>query len=211
MDLGEDSLVNDSEPHPDGRDPPPIRRQFPIRSAIPLLLSALLWTGLAMTNVGCVSAVDTTDTFATGLSVDRGHGIRPTPNRGKVALWWLVFLHSLGVGIFPTLMLCSITFRLRSPRPPVRELLDQPGFLGCLAPLLVVPLGLLVYSVSLRSLQQVWIGSMLLATPVAWVLLFVSGRWKAEPGWIDRFGRGVSIAWMIWVVVYAVLLVVVKD
>jgi len=31
----------------------------------------------------------------------------------------------------------------------------------------------------------------------AWLILFVGGRWRAEPGWIDRFGRLLGAVWLV--------------
>ena len=35
-----------------------------------------------------------------------------------------------------------------------------------------------------------------MAVGAAWLLLVVSGRWRAEPVWIDRLGRALGIFWI---------------
>ena len=32
---------------------------------------------------------------------------------------------------------------------------------------------------------------------VAWMTLIVSRRWRAEPSWVDRFGRAVGVYWIV--------------
>jgi hypothetical protein len=35
-----------------------------------------------------------------------------------------------------------------------------------------------------------------MAVAAGWLLLFVSGRWRSEPVWIERFGRALGVFWI---------------
>jgi hypothetical protein len=100
-------------------------------------------------------------------------------------------------------LLCSVLLgltlvqpimRLRSPRPQFREVVQQSGFVVCLA----VIVGTLVF-VDLGSFAI--IGDSWVFVPAAVLLLlwpiFGLPPWNAEPSWIDRLGRGVGLGWIV--------------
>jgi hypothetical protein len=94
------------------------------------------------------------------------------------------------------LPLAQLAFRIRRPRPPMNRALLQPGTAASVALVLsflalfeLSALGFLPPSPLVR--QAVGGGSVALA----WVVLAISGRWRREPGWIDRTGRLVGAAW----------------
>ena len=94
------------------------------------------------------------------------------------------------------LPLAQLLFRIRRPRPPMNRALLQPGTVASVALVLsflalfeLSALGFLPPSPLVR--QVVGGGSVALA----WVVLAISGRWRREPGWIDRTGRFVGAAW----------------
>ena len=35
----------------------------------------------------------------------------------------------------------------------------------------------------------------------AWLILALSGRWRADPGWIDRLGCALGACWVGWLLV----------
>jgi hypothetical protein len=82
--------------------------------------------------------------------------------------------------------------RLRRPRPPLRELLRQPGTVAGLA----MVFGLFWGTGCLLALFPDRFDSMT-AVPVAvggavvagWSMLALSRQWKPERGWVDRVGR----------------------
>jgi hypothetical protein len=100
-------------------------------------------------------------------------------------------------------LLCSVLLgltlvqplmRLRSPRPRIRELVRQSGFVVCLA----VIAGTLIF-VDLGSFAI--IGDSLAFVPAAELLLLwpILGLppWHAERSWIDRLGRAVGCGWIV--------------
>ena len=109
-----------------------------------------------------------------------------TLSRSDVLVTILVMV--LGASILFTLCgtLAFLIVRLRRPRPPLRDVALQPGVVACWAILIAfcveqVAPSLLVYPV---------------AIPLAWAALAMSGRWRPEPGWIDRLGRLLGICWI---------------
>lgn len=101
--------------------------------------------------------------------------------------------------ILLNLLMCLIVAvavaRLRRPRPPIRELFRQPGFVACVSPF---PAMLCCLVLSFAGLPQVVYSTILgSAAPLSWVVLIVTRKWRAEPGWIDRLGRIVGVAFMV--------------
>lgn len=92
------------------------------------------------------------------------------------------------------LTLALIWIRLRRPRPPGRAIARQPGFAACAAALVGFFLGLEAsYLLGAAVRPELAVGAAVGAT---WVALLVTRRWAAEPGWIDRLGRGVGLGWI---------------
>jgi hypothetical protein len=38
----------------------------------------------------------------------------------------------------------------------------------------------------------------------SWLILAMGRRWRPEPGWIDRLGRLMGIAWIVWSISYSI-------
>jgi hypothetical protein len=109
----------------------------------------------------------------------------------------------------PSLLLGTITWlvlRLRRPRPSLRELAHQPGYLASV----VVVSGFSVGSV-LTFLHEpvmfdgnpadwliagIWTPRVGLAVAAAWLTLRLNSRWCPERGWIDRSGRVLGVLWI---------------
>lgn len=120
---------------------------------------------------------------------------------------------------------------LRHPRPSLRRLVRQPGFVAAgavtmvgairLAGLLMLiarTLGnrsstigafsdILAMTLSYRGpvnvatvYNKAYFASSAIGTSAAvaaaWLLLYVSGRWRSEPVWLDRLGRGLGTFWI---------------
>jgi hypothetical protein len=92
------------------------------------------------------------------------------------------------------LTLVQPLMRLRSPRPRIRELIRQSGFVVCFA----VIVGALAF-VDFWTLANVAGSPGLIPGAVLLLLWPLVGLppWKAERSWIDRLGRGVGWGWIV--------------
>lgn len=123
--------------------------------------------------------------------------------------------------------------RLRRPRPNLRRLSRQPGFVACLA--VVSTLGLFLVignAIFLVNWGATGFGTfaplellgevaefLIICLPLiiqtgvfcAWVTLAVSRRWRSERSWIDRAGRLLGVAWLVLVPLSLIILVVHQD
>ncbi len=100
-------------------------------------------------------------------------------------------------------LLCSVLLgltlvqpllRLRSPRPRLRALVRQSGFVVCCA----VIVGTLVF-VDLSWIAVIdrwWAFVPAAALLLLWPILGLP-PWQAEPSWIDRLGRAVGWGWIV--------------
>jgi hypothetical protein len=98
--------------------------------------------------------------------------------------------------------LAALVLRLRSPRPPLRRLMRQPGTVAGVAATILILIGVVHYLLDLHnpSLHDVpfeytsfSLGSGVVA---AWSVLALSMRWRAERSWIDRLGRVMGAYWI---------------
>ena len=111
--------------------------------------------------------------------------------------------------------LLTLAFRLRKPRPRWRRLASQPGLVASLVTGLALVAGY-VFACALYAIRPPFqragfftspVDDMLICTfsyawaplagfgvVVAWGLLAIMGRWRAEASWIDRLGRAVGVA-----------------
>jgi len=100
--------------------------------------------------------------------------------------------------------------RLRRPRPALRSLISQPGFVACATPVAIVfagiPLSLLGPDSAGQVIELVGQTLAIAAAPLLWIILIATGRWNAEPGWIDRLGRVLGVLWMVVVPLHFVLI-----
>ena len=84
--------------------------------------------------------------------------------------------------------------RLRRPRPPVRNLVRQSGFVVCLA----VIVGTLIF-VDLGWVARIdvsWEAILASALLLFWPVLGLP-PWRSEASWIDCLGRGVGWGWVV--------------
>ncbi len=143
---------------------------------------------------------------------------------------WAYILATLPVPAMWSIALFGLS--LRRPRPDLRRLVRQPGFVASGAvtlvcairlvgflTLVVRTLGNRFYMLSLSVFDAFTVtvpypGPVNVATihnsayfaasafgistavAAAWLLLAVSGRWRSEPGWLDRLGRGLGAYWI---------------
>lgn len=136
--------------------------------------------------------------------------IRWSPYRISTYLACWLFLAS------PALLVGSLTLAvltLYRPRPPLRRLLRQPGFLACLTTLVVAAaaaareaLGWWMDPTFDRDLNPLTFGLLHAASvgPVgvailaSWIALALSGRWRPVPSWLDRVGRLLGLVWIVF-------------
>jgi hypothetical protein len=98
-----------------------------------------------------------------------------------------------------------LIIRLRQPHPSLRRLGRQPGLIACV----VVTVALALDSVRVASIWSrgsgiLWVPTVLVdyaqhvgfALMGGWIALLLSGRWRSEPGWVDRLGRLLGINWI---------------
>jgi hypothetical protein len=84
--------------------------------------------------------------------------------------------------------------RLRQPRPPLRELMWQPGLVACGAAALGYWLYLdLSYFLAPTPYVRATVGSIVV---VAWLVQWMGLRWRPEACWVDRLGRVVGFCWV---------------
>ncbi len=84
--------------------------------------------------------------------------------------------------------------RLRSPRPPSRQLVRQAGFVTCVAAIVGYFLTLDVQIVGGFVLSAGYFFS--IAVLLLWPILGL-WPWRSEPHWIDRLGRAAGWGWII--------------
>ena len=117
------------------------------------------------------------------------------------------------------LMLSSVAvlvLRARRPRPSIPRVMRQPGTVACFMVVANTWLGDLNWVVArlaagtpheFRSVgEEIWSrlspefpdyrSSYLVVT--AWVVLYLGRLARPEPGWVDRSGRVVGWAWIVW-------------
>jgi hypothetical protein len=139
--------------------------------------------------------------------------------RGMPALWW--GLEGVYTAVWPmvTGSLAMLAMRLRQPRPRRPRLMCQPGWVASLAVSLTALYGLVVHTLIGALGRCVHVGWSVLATreyawhefaqwsyraqvgcplavTIAWSILALGGRWRAEPSWMDRSGRVLGWLWI---------------
>lgn len=107
----------------------------------------------------------------------------------------------------------SLGLRLLKPRPARGEVFDRPGAAAGVAAALALAFSLA--DACLRARQMAAYGLDDIAWRAAtsgmyvavvfggfgvvscWGLMAASGRWRAEPTWIDRLGRALGVGWIV--------------
>jgi hypothetical protein len=146
---------------------------------------------------------------AVGLSQVRGIlGDLGTFHWGRWKVAQFDYARSLIDVVVPILAVWTIAFlpiRLRRPRPGLRVLVRQPGVTACYAAL--IPLLILLAwvalippfipvepDVPLAIVQNS--EAMVSAVLGAWLILWLGGLSRPEPGWIDRLGKIIGALWI---------------
>ena len=92
------------------------------------------------------------------------------------------------------LTLAQPLWRLRSPRPPLRHMARQAGFVASVAALFGYAVTLDIQSIG-NFILPPW-SFLVLALLLLWPLLGIR-PWRTEPSWIDRLGRAVGWGWIV--------------
>jgi hypothetical protein len=127
-----------------------------------------------------------------------------------------------------TWMLALLILRLRRPRPRLRRIARQPGSVACFAAVSVTVVGLAVQIPStiamemqggtLTAVNPSWALYLIFvdlptcisyAVAASWATLALGGRWRPEPGWIDRIGRTLGFFWLALILIYPWITVVI--
>lgn len=191
---------------------PATRRRF-------TLLDAMIVVGSAAPAFAVLRATDETGEWL-GLLADL---IKPELWRVQLDTFaYLVPLMLTPLAVSATLDVLAL--RLRKPRPGRRRLARQPGFAACLATalaglvgaaftlarMLVELLGVTANNGGVKPASTSWddpfdwldlfahsampLGGF--GVVVAWAGLALAGIGRPEPGWVDRMGRLVGLAWI---------------
>ena len=171
---------------------PVSRRRFTIADAMILIAtSAVGWFGVQSTLGG---------TFGPRRIFAAWRARTPGPDTLVVVGLAIV------VPFLATTTAAILIMRLRRPRPTSRRLFRQPGTVACVAALLamLIEAG---WVASLLAMKSWLMGPDLVfvlhvpqvgfAVVGGWLSLAMAGRWRPEPGWIDRAGRVVGVCWIV--------------
>ena len=125
--------------------------------------------------------------------------------------WWDGVVKRLGprswvVSGVVELLLCLVAplapalvvARLRRPRPTLRQMACQPGFVACAVICMALFVGMELTILRVGLIPP----PVLMATPgalvgTAWLALAVTRRWRSEANWLDRGGRFVGVLWIV--------------
>jgi hypothetical protein len=150
-----------------------------------------------------------------GMAVGMFLGVRADQDGFSHMSWssWLVMFSGCILMLSSVLMLI---LRLRQPRPPMRRVANQPGFVACFTMVtvgMVLLAGETIEETCFHWFKGGWArwdwsgdlvfllgGNSVFSWPVviSWSLLLIGRRWRPERGWIDGIGRLIGYAWIAW-------------
>ena len=170
------------------------QRRFVLADAMILIVATAIGTALVRTYLLDIMA----------SMPRRGIWMPPNPRiRTQIAMRAVLLA---GVPLLAVWTVALLLLRLRRPRPRLRRLFRQPGAIACAVVMLAVPLDapwmVLIfntgywdtYNAANIIVNHVGGGYVVLG---GWSTLALSGRWRAEPSWIDRAGRIIGVAWIV--------------
>ena len=159
-------------------------------------------------------------TFALGFAGCRGLSLFGNPFMPSPSVSpWASELHAYAGFFLRLFSFLILVLRLRRTRPTLRRMACQPGVVACFT---VAFLGLGLYAnhqiegMIAEHLMpaggpepetfeiRIWFffnsvsDEFGYVVAVAWSLLALGGRWRSEPGWLDRSGRVVGLCWIAW-------------
>ena len=203
-----------------GRPAPARRRRFTLLDIIVLVAATAV--GLALGQLGWPRGGGAAVREVTFVSVGVSNGVGTmnfslAPYSYPSIAWMVPTVARVG-WLLPCLAAWTgayLVARLRGPRPRWRRLRLQPGLVAAAASLavLLVESALLIGSgwVDGRFRGSGSVSGALFAANatcllahhagwaviVAWLTLGLTGRWRAEASWVDRWGRALGVAWII--------------
>lgn len=189
---------------------PPHLRRFTLTDAVVLIAA----TALAMAWVRQVVVHFSTDPYTEGMT--EVHGVSVPRlwegwSAGVVVHYAPHLMLSFGPAFAGTWTLAALILRLRRPRPARRRLWRQPGAVALLAAALCLVGSVVAEAVNSIPyiLKGMWsaFDSVLacldeatepaaFAVVACWTTLALGRRLRAEPSWIDRFGRLLGAFWI---------------
>jgi hypothetical protein len=101
-----------------------------------------------------------------------------------------------GLVFLATWSLALVAARIRRPRPPIGEASLQPGSVVRLVVLLNLWAYLFLAWFQVVPPPRVQVSTWGGGVAAAWGLLAITGRWKPEASWLDRFGRALGVCWI---------------
>ncbi len=164
--------------------------------------------------------------FAVGFAGVRGFREAGIPLTEFTVNPWLSEIHTYAGFFLRLFSFLILGLRLRRPRPPIHRIACQPGAVACFT---VVFVGLGLYASHLMETMiaeyrmptgmlsrdtfelRIWFFFNTISdefgyvVAAAWSVLAVGGRWRPEPGWIDRSGRVLGCCWIAWGIAGALL------
>ncbi|AGA28428.1 hypothetical protein [Singulisphaera acidiphila] len=165
------------------------------------------------------------------VCIERWAGLGPIPFSRQPDLWPIEFLYGFTTWVplwLAPWTVALLLLRFRQPRPCLRRLVRQPGFVADVAASLVLTVGVvaIVLVLVLRCLPTsrlvFWGASswplffrcafdlqlptlMGAAVAVGWSMLCLGGRWRPERSWLDRLGRALGYCWVALLLINAFL------
>jgi hypothetical protein len=138
---------------------------------------------------------------------------RSVPEIWRTGLEINVSLVPLALSLSAAILLLG----LKRPRPNLRRVYRRPGIAACTVALLYAILSAMGYAVFLhfsyaldravfddQSSAMLWIRIgmqpiFLVGGAIAsvWIVMWLSGTWRAERSWIDRAGRALGVYWIL--------------
>lgn len=113
-------------------------------------------------------------------------------------------------------MIALLLLRYQRPHPRRGRLARRPGHAACCVAAVALSVGTLLEMTRFAfrdlterpsSFYQSWITVSVRVGPAvagAWLLLALSGRWRSDPGWIDRLGRLLGCCWIGWLLFWLI-------
>jgi hypothetical protein len=141
------------------------------------------------------------------------------PEEWSVPAIWRTGLE-INVSLIPlalSLNAALLLLAMKKPRPPIRRAFRNPGLAACTVTLVYTVLSTIGYAVFLYfsyaldravfddpSSAMLWIRIgmqpiFLVGGAVAsvWIVMWLSGTWRADRSWIDRVARALGVYWII--------------